>query len=51
MSQSKLSSVEYMELAGLHVALANLQTPPKPNTQVVVDWMRERICELESRKH
>ena len=49
--KEKLNSVEYMELAGLHVALANLQTLPKPNTQVVVDWMRERICELESRKH
>lgn len=45
-----LNSVEYMELAGLHVALANLRTLPKSDVQVITDWMRERIRELESRK-
>lgn len=43
------SSVEYAELAGLHYALANLKTSPKPNTQVIIDWMEERIKFLEQK--
>jgi hypothetical protein len=43
------SSVEYAELAGLIIALGNLQTPPRPNTQVIIDWMRARIKELEAK--
>jgi hypothetical protein len=49
MPRSTLNSVEYVELAGLHIALANLQTLPKPDTQII-DWMRERIAELEAKK-
>jgi hypothetical protein len=51
MPRLMLSSVEYAELAGLHIALANLQTSSSPNAQAAVIWMRERIAELESRKH
>lgn len=43
------SSIDYAELAGLHIALANLKTPPKPNTQVIIDWLEARIRELESK--
>ena len=43
------SSMDYTELAGLIIALGNLQTPPKPNTQVIIDWMKSRIKELESK--
>jgi len=43
------SSMEYTELAGLTIALANLKTPPKPNTQTIIDWMQARIRELESK--
>lgn len=43
------SSIEYAELAGLQIALANLKIPPKPNTQVIIDWIEARIRELESK--
>ena len=43
------SSMEYTELAGLHNALANLKTKAEPNTQVVIDWMKARIKELENK--
>jgi hypothetical protein len=43
------SSVDYTELAGLRIALANLQVFPKPNTQVIIDWMKHRITELEEK--
>jgi hypothetical protein len=43
------SSMEYTELAGLQIALANLKTPPKPNTQVIISWMETRIKELENK--
>lgn len=43
------SSIEYAELTGLMIALANLQHSPKPNTQVIIDWMRVRINELEKK--
>lgn len=43
------SSMEYSEIFGLRLALANLQTPPKPNTQVIIDWMKARIEELEKK--
>jgi hypothetical protein len=41
--------MEYTELAGLHNALANLKANPEPNTQVVIDWIEERIKELENK--
>jgi hypothetical protein len=43
------SSIEHTELAGLIIALGNIQNPPQPNTQSIIDWMRERIRELESK--
>lgn len=43
------SSMEYAELVGLQVALANLKTPPKPNTQAIISWMEDRIKELENK--
>jgi ribonuclease HI len=43
------SSNEYAELAGLTLALENIQNPPKPNTQSIIDWMKARIRELESK--
>lgn len=43
------NSVDYSELLGLNVALANLQANPQPNTQVVIDWMKARIKELEKK--
>ena len=43
------SSIEYTELAGLIIALAGLKNPPKPNTQVIIDWMQARIKELEDK--
>lgn len=51
MSRSNLTSVEYAELAGLQIALANLETPPKPDTQYIMDWMRGRIQELETKRN
>lgn len=44
------SSTDYTELAGLMIALVNLQHPPKPNTQPIIDWMKVRIKELEEIK-
>jgi hypothetical protein len=46
---SKKSSTDYAELSGLIIALSNIQTPPKPNTQAIVDWMKARIKELEQK--
>jgi len=40
--------MEYTELVGLHIALANLKAVPKPNTQVIISWMEDRIKELEN---
>lgn len=51
MSRSNLTSVEYAELAGLQIALANLETPQKPDTQYIMDWMRGRIQELETKRN
>ena len=43
------SNIEYTELAGLKIALSNLKHPPKPNTQVIISWMEDRIKELEEK--
>ena len=43
------SSMEYTELAGLSIALSNLQYSNKPNTQVIIDWLKARIKELEEK--
>jgi hypothetical protein len=43
------SSNEYAELTGLMIALVNIQNPPQPNTQSIIDWMKARIKELESK--
>jgi hypothetical protein len=43
------SSIDYVELAGLRVSVSNLETFPKPDTQTVIDWMKARIKELESK--
>lgn len=48
--ENRLNSMDYVELAGLRFALLNLEHPPKPNTQAIMDWMRSRIKELESRR-
>ena len=51
MSRSNLTSIEYTELAGLQIALANLKNLPKPDTQYIMDWMRGRIQELETKRN
>jgi hypothetical protein len=43
------TSIEYAELTGLLIAVSNLETFRQPNTQVVVDWMKVRIKELEKK--
>lgn len=45
----KKSSVDYAELAGLKIALSNLEYSQKPDTQVIIDWMKSRIKELEQK--
>jgi hypothetical protein len=43
------SSIDYVELSGLRVAVSNLETFPKSDTQTVIDWMKKRIKELEDK--
>lgn len=43
------SSVDYAELAGLHIFLAHLKYPPKPDTQMLINYVEQRIKFLEQK--
>jgi hypothetical protein len=44
------SSTDYAEIAGLKLALNHLIANPEPNTQIVIDWIKLRIAELEKKQ-
>ena len=44
------SSTDYAEIAGLKLALNHLIASPAPNTQIVIDWIKSRIAELEKKQ-
>jgi hypothetical protein len=46
---SDKSSIDYAELAGLRIALSNLAIHLRPDTEVVINWLRSRIKELEKK--
>jgi hypothetical protein len=43
------TSTEYAELMGLYIAVSNLKSKPKPDTQAVISWMEDRIKILEQK--
>jgi hypothetical protein len=43
------SSIEYEELYGLKTALSNLKCREIPNKEIIVQWLKDRIEELEKR--
>lgn len=51
-NDSKLSSMEWASIGTLMFELSLLRTNEKPSNeeQVVIDWMKTRITNLESRK-
>ncbi len=45
-----MSSTEYAELAGLKIALSNIMVNHKSDSQCAVDWIKDRITQLEKMK-